>query len=50
MRSVYPIGTTIYEPDKCFNGYTLLWYNKYYRLIGMAARVAQEWLSREFRI
>ena len=21
--SIYPTGTTIYDPDKCFNGYTL---------------------------
>ena len=23
MRTVYPIGTTIYNPNKCYNGYTL---------------------------
>lgn len=23
MQSVYPTGTTIYKPEKCFNGYTL---------------------------
>ena len=23
MYTVYPTGTTIYKPEKCFNGYTL---------------------------
>ena len=23
MRTVYPIGTTIYDPEKCYNGYSL---------------------------
>ena len=22
--SVYPLGTTIYKPDKCWNGFTIL--------------------------
>ena len=24
MQTVFPTGTTIYKPDQCFNGYTLL--------------------------
>jgi len=23
MRTVYPVGTTLYKPDRCFNGYTI---------------------------
>ena len=29
MRTVYPIGTTVYDPKKCWNGYTIL--NSYVR-------------------
>ncbi|MEN6665068.1 MAG: hypothetical protein ABFD85_13845 [Phycisphaerae bacterium] len=25
MLTVYPIGTTLYKPDRCCNGYTILW-------------------------
>ena len=40
MRTVHPLGTTIYDPDRCYNGYTVL--NCYSRLDpGAAARVRQ---------
>ena len=25
MRTVYPIGTTMYQPDRCCNGVTIVW-------------------------
>ena len=24
MRTVFPIGTTVYDPARCWNGYTVL--------------------------
>ena len=43
MQSVYPTGTTIYEPNPCDNGYTLLWSEARPRLIDMNGRVVHEW-------
>jgi len=43
MKTVYPIGTTLYQPDRCANGYTLLWRPAYARLIDMNGRTVNEW-------
>ena len=43
MRTVYPIGTTIYKPGKCCNGYTMIWSRLKARLIDMNGRTAHEW-------
>jgi len=47
MRTVYPIGTTLYKPDKCFNGYTILWHGRHVKLIDMNGRTAHEWHADE---
>ena len=43
MRTVYPVGTTLYRPDKCCNGYTLLWSGRAVKLIDMNGRRVNEW-------
>ena len=43
MRTVYPIGTTLYEPDRCCNGYTILWRWNVVKLIDMNGRAVNEW-------
>ena len=43
MRTVYPVGTTLYTPDRCANGYTLLWRWDRVKLIDMNGRAANEW-------
>ena len=43
MRTVYPIGTTFYKPDRCWNGYTLLWHGRQVRLIDMNGRSVHNW-------
>jgi hypothetical protein len=43
MRTVYPVGTTLYRPDRCCNGYTLLWRGHVVRLIDMNGRTAHAW-------
>ena len=35
MRTVYPIGTTLYKPSQCDNGYTLLFRQLQVSLIDM---------------
>lgn len=48
MKTVYPIGTTIYDPEKCYNGYTLFNYMRQarVRLIDMNGNVVHEWKIR----
>jgi len=49
--TVYPTGTTIYKPDKCWNGYTIYGYGSLpgakkkvvARLIDMNGRVVKKW-------
>lgn len=48
MRTVYPIGTTLYQPDRCANGYTLL-FGKSTRLIDMNGRVVNKWTMNASR-
>ena len=43
MRTVYPIGTTLYEPEKCGNGYTLIFGGLNVELIDMNGRSANAW-------
>ena len=40
--SVYPLGTTIYEPDKCWNGFTIL-STEEGRLIDMNGNLVHLW-------
>ena len=51
MITVYPIGTTIYDPVKCFNGYTLFCfpYEQSVSLIDMEGKVVNEWKARAIR-
>jgi hypothetical protein len=42
MRTVYPRGTTLYEPSRCANGYTVLFGNPV-RLVDMNGRAVREW-------
>lgn len=42
MRTVYPVGTTLYKPDKCFSGYTILWRKAGVKLIDMNGRTVNE--------
>jgi len=43
MRTVYPTGTTLYKPEKCWNGYTILWQWDVVKLIDMNGRSVNEW-------
>ncbi len=43
MRTVYPIGTTLYQPEWCWNGYTLLFRGLQVKLVDMNGRLAHAW-------
>lgn len=43
MKTVFPIGTTIYKPDKCCSGYTLSWKWNTVKLFDMNGRIVNEW-------
>jgi len=43
MRTVYPVGVTLYKPDRCANGYTIRWWRHGVRLIDMNGRTVNEW-------
>jgi len=46
--TVYPLETTIYNPEKCYNGYTLFSFDLYepeVRLIDMNGRLVHSWNS-----
>ena len=46
MYTVFPTGTTIYKPEKCFNGYTLYPSMKHgvgAQLIDMNGNVVRSW-------
>jgi len=51
MITVYPIGTTIYDPEKSFNGYTLFCfpYEPEVKLIDMNGNVVNEWKVKAIR-
>jgi hypothetical protein len=43
MKTVYPIGTTLYRPGECFNGYTLISGSGVVKLLDMNGRTAHAW-------
>ncbi|MEJ2248010.1 MAG: transcriptional initiation protein Tat, partial [Acidobacteriota bacterium] len=43
--SVYPLGTTIYKPDKCWNGFTIL-SSEEGRLIDMNGNLVHLWKGK----
>lgn len=43
MKTVYPVGTTLYEPEACANGYTLVSGDRVVRLLTMNGEPAHEW-------
>ena len=43
MKTVCPVGTTLYEPDACANGYTLVSGSGVVRLVTMNGEPAHEW-------
>ena len=43
--SVYPLGTTIYKPEKCWNGYTIL-SSEEGRLIDMNGNLVHLWKGK----
>ena len=43
MRTVYPIGTTLYQPARCSNGYTIIFRGLQVRLVDMNGRDVQTW-------
>ena len=42
MRTVYPLGTSIYDPERCLNGYTLV-HSADIRLVDMNGRTVHSW-------
>ena len=43
MRTVYPVGTTLYQPERCFNGYTIIFGGLDVKLVDMNGRTVREW-------
>ncbi len=43
MRTVYPIDTTLYQPEKCCNGYTIIFGGMDVKLIDMNGRSVNAW-------
>lgn len=43
IRTVFPVGSTLYKPDRCANGYTIRWWHHVVRLIDMNGRTVNEW-------
>lgn len=43
MKSVFPIGTTIYKPDHCSGGYNLIGASKTVKLVNMNGDVVHSW-------
>jgi len=43
MRTVYPTGTTLYKPQQCCNGTTIVWGGRRVKLIDMNGRSVNEW-------
>ena len=52
MKTVYKLGVTIYDPDKCFNGYTLFPYPFLSKvlLIDMNGNKVRDWDLRAIRV
>jgi len=52
MITVYPLGTTVYDPDKCSGGYTLfthIYTEPEVKLIDMNGNVVHKWNTRAAR-
>ena len=43
MRTVYPVGTTLYQSEKCFSGYTIIFGGLDVKLVDMNGRAVHEW-------
>ena len=43
MRTVYPVGTTLYKPSNCCNGYTIIFGGLYVKLVDMNGRAVHRW-------
>ena len=43
MRTVYPVDTTLYMPDRCCNGYTIIFKGLDVKLVDMNGRTAHAW-------
>ena len=43
MRTVYPVGTTLYKPDRCSNGHTIIFRRMLLKLIDMNGRTVNSW-------
>ena len=43
MRTVYPVGTTLYKPGACFNGYTIIFRGLEVKLVDMNGRLVNQW-------
>jgi len=43
MKSVFPIGTTIYKPDQCSSGYNLISGSGVVKLVNMNGEVVHSW-------
>ena len=41
--TVFPKGTTIYKPEKCYNGYTIFVGRGKINLIDMNGRIVRDW-------
>lgn len=56
MITVYPLGTTVYKPEKCYNGYTILCFPagppagpKIVQITDMNGNVVKEWNVQAIR-
>ena len=49
MKSVYPIGTTVYRPERCANGFTIAWSGMDVRLFDMNGNDVRSWRTDEGR-
>jgi len=56
MITVYPLATTIYKPEKCYNGYTILCFPagppagpKVVQILDMNGNMAKEWNTQAIR-
>lgn len=43
MKTVFPVGTTLYHPERCANGYTVIFRDPI-RLVDMNGRVVRSWI------
>ena len=48
--TVYPVGTTIYKPEKCYNGYTIFVKGQKIKLIDMNGGTVHEWTAGSTKI